>query len=80
MQEHRPAWFQFVAHQFRDPSLGGGLRRKDVAGIEYLLRRGEKMLESYKGNSVTKVGLPDGLYDSKLGWVAKGGKKAKQST
>lgn len=63
-----------MGHQFRDRALGGGLRRKDVAGIEYMLRRGEKMLESYKGGSVTKVGLPDGLHDSKLGWIAKGGK------
>jgi len=37
------------------------------------------MLESYKGHTVTKVGLPEGLFYSKLGWVAKGGKHSNQT-
>ncbi|KAK4330615.1 LOW QUALITY PROTEIN: hypothetical protein RTBOTA2_006297 [Rhodotorula toruloides] len=54
----RPAWYRFVSHQFRDPELGGGLRRKDIAAIEHLLRRGEKMLDSYGSPGVKNVVLP----------------------
>ncbi|KAG0666882.1 hypothetical protein C6P46_003592 [Rhodotorula mucilaginosa] len=44
-EEHRPAWYTFVSNQFRHPDIGGGLRKRDVAAIEHLLRRGHKMVE-----------------------------------
>ncbi|GAA5820829.1 hypothetical protein JCM11251_001832 [Rhodosporidiobolus azoricus] len=72
--ESRPAWFAFVQHQFRHPSLGGGLKRKDVSAIEHLLRRGEKMLDSYESPTVKSVGVPDEAWQFPQGWVAKGGK------
>ncbi|TNY19294.1 hypothetical protein DMC30DRAFT_400779 [Rhodotorula diobovata] len=72
--EHRPAWFAFVSHQFRHPSLGGGLKRKDVSAIEHLMRRGDKMLETYGSPGVKKVVVP-ATEPWPLGWVAKGGKE-----
>ncbi|GAA5917166.1 hypothetical protein JCM6882_003277 [Rhodosporidiobolus microsporus] len=74
--DSRPAWYAFVAHQFRHPSLGGGLKRKDVSAIEHLLRRGEKMLETYESPTVKSVGVPDEAWQWPRGWVAKGGKEA----
>ncbi|KAL8277412.1 hypothetical protein RQP46_010134 [Phenoliferia psychrophenolica] len=50
--ETRSSWYQFISHHFRHPSLGGGLRKQDVGAIEYYLRRGEKMLESYSQDGV----------------------------
>ncbi|BGP27691.1 hypothetical protein JCM10295v2_006666 [Rhodotorula toruloides] len=66
----RPAWYRFVSHQFRDPKLGGGLRRKDIAAIEHMLRRGEKMLESYGSTSVKNVVVPVTAHWP-LGWAAR---------
>ncbi|BGP43547.1 hypothetical protein JCM10450v2_007720 [Rhodotorula kratochvilovae] len=72
--ESRPAWFAFVAHHFRHPSLGGGLKRKDISAIEHLCRRGDKMLETYGSPGVTKVVVPTTEHWP-IGWVAKGGKE-----
>jgi len=58
--EHRPAWYSFVAHQFRSQSLGGGLRPRDHAAVEHLLRRGEKQLEMYRRPEVKTVAPPNG--------------------
>jgi succinate dehydrogenase assembly factor 1 len=77
-QETRPAWFAFVAHQFRAPSLGGGIRKKDHAAIEHLIRRGEKMLESYEQTTVKSVGVPQEAWEWPQGWVAKGGKEGRE--
>ncbi|GAA6020599.1 hypothetical protein JCM10207_008681 [Rhodosporidiobolus poonsookiae] len=76
--ETRPSWFAFVAHQFRAPELGGGLRRKDVQAIEHLLRRGDKMLETYASPTVKNVAVPEEAWQWKQGWIAKGGKDGKQ--
>ena len=73
-QETRPAWFAFVSHQFRHPSLGGGLRKKDVGAIEYYCRKGEKMLASYESPAVKKIQVPETMHWPE-GWVAKGGKE-----
>ncbi|BGP20203.1 hypothetical protein JCM10213v2_008339 [Rhodosporidiobolus nylandii] len=72
--ESRPAWFAFVAQQFRAPGLGGGLKRKDVHAIEHLLRKGEKQLETYGSPTVKSVGVPEEAWQWPQGWVAKGGK------
>ncbi|GAA5956525.1 hypothetical protein JCM8115_000598 [Rhodotorula mucilaginosa] len=73
-EEHRPAWYTFVSNQFRHPDIGGGLRKRDVAAIEHLLRRGHKMVEQYGQSSVKSIALPDGTIEYPFGWVAKGGK------
>ncbi|GAA5886499.1 hypothetical protein JCM16303_001432 [Sporobolomyces ruberrimus] len=73
--DKRPAFYNFVMHQFRDPSAGGGLKRKDVQSIEYLIRKGEKQLESYSSSGVKNVVLPHGSREWPLGWIAKGGKE-----
>lgn len=75
-QDTRKDWYLFVSHQFRHPTLGGSLRKKDVGAIEYYIRRGEKMLDSYKSPAVTKVS-PPATEAWPLGWVAKGGKTGK---
>ncbi|GAA6009653.1 hypothetical protein JCM11491_001049 [Sporobolomyces phaffii] len=72
--DKRPAFYRFVVHQFRHPSAGGGLKRKDVQSIEYLLRKGEKQLESYSSSGVKNVVLPQETEDWPLGWIAKGGR------
>lgn len=54
--------------------MGGSLRKKDVTAIEYYLRRGEKMLESYKGDGVKSVSVPEGEGGWPIGWVGRGGK------
>lgn len=75
-QASRPSWYAFVSHQFRHPTLGGGLKKKDVGAIEYYLRRGEKMLEMYEKDGVKNVSVPDGEEGRwEMGWVAKGGKE-----
>ncbi|GAA5939985.1 Sdh6p [Sporobolomyces koalae] len=76
--DKRPAFYKYVVHQFRHPSLGGGLKRKDVQSIEYLLRKGEKQLESYSSSGVKNVVLPQDTEDWPLGWIAKGGKAEKK--
>ncbi|BGP73834.1 hypothetical protein NBRC10513v2_007253 [Rhodotorula toruloides] len=75
----RPAWYRFVSHQFRDPELGGGLRRKDIAAIEHLLRRGEKMLDSYGSPGVKNVVLPV-TADWPLGWAARPTRREERHT
>lgn len=75
--ETRSHWFQFVAHQFRSSSLGGGLKKRDTATIEYLLRRGTKMLEQYEHPGVRNVSVPDSDRRWEEGWIAKGGKVSK---
>ncbi|POY75382.1 hypothetical protein BMF94_1539 [Rhodotorula taiwanensis] len=70
----RPSWYAFVSHQFRHPTVGGGLRKRDVAAIEHLLRRGNKMVDQYGQSSVTAISLPEDTEEYPLGWVAKGGK------
>ncbi|SCV68170.1 BQ2448_291 [Microbotryum intermedium] len=75
----RPMWFAFVSHQFRSPSLGGGLCKKDVGAIEYYLRRADKMLDAYEQPSTTSVGVTDEMQRSvqgKLGWVCRQPKEA----
>lgn len=74
-QETRSAWFQFVSHHFRHPDLGGGLRSRDTSAIEYFLRRGEKMLDSYGSSTTTTVRVPE-THHWPEGWVARGGKEA----
>ncbi|KAK4047453.1 hypothetical protein OIV83_005365 [Microbotryomycetes sp. JL201] len=66
----RPAWYQFVAHQFRHKDLGGGLRKMDVGAIEYLLRRGDKMLEGFERPGTKSVSVPDEATHWPLGWAA----------
>ncbi|GAA5998848.1 Sdh6p [Rhodotorula paludigena] len=73
--KNRPAWFAFVSHQFRHPSLGGGLKRKDVSAIEHLLRRGDKMIETYGSPGVKNVVVPEDAHNWPQNWVAKGGKE-----
>ncbi|KAI5480398.1 hypothetical protein MNV49_000973 [Pseudohyphozyma bogoriensis] len=74
--ETRSAWYQFIASQFRSPTLGGGIRRKDVGAIEYYLRRGDKMLEQYGSDRVKSVqGVAGERWPE--GWVARGGKEGK---
>ncbi|GAA5907148.1 Sdh6p [Sporobolomyces salmoneus] len=75
--DKRPAFYQFVAHQFRHPTAGGGVRKKDVQTIEYLMRKGEKQLESYSSSGVKNVVLPEESEIWPEGWVAKGGKERK---
>ncbi|GAA5982921.1 hypothetical protein JCM11641_002627 [Rhodosporidiobolus odoratus] len=76
--ETRSSWFAFVAHQFRAPHLGGALRKKDVAAIEHLLRRGDKQLETFSASSVKSVAVPDEAWEWKQGWVASGGKEGRK--
>lgn len=73
-QETRPAWFAFVSHQFRHPSLGGALRKKDVGAIEYYCRKGEKMLASFASPAVKNIQVPETMHWPE-GWIAKGGKE-----
>ncbi|KAM0756110.1 hypothetical protein T439DRAFT_20892 [Meredithblackwellia eburnea MCA 4105] len=81
--EHIPAWYQFISHHFRHPSLGGGLRKQDVGAIEYMLRRGEKMLDSYGRQGVKSVIVPvvEGDEDRgrwPQGWVVNRGRQVKE--
>jgi len=76
--ETRHHWFQFVSHQFRSAELGGGLKKRDTASIEYMLRRGTKMLEQYESKGVRDVNLPQSDKRWEEGWVAKGGKQQQQ--
>lgn len=49
-----------------------------VGAIEYYIRRGEKMLESYSSNSVKSVSVPFDADEARargLGWIARGGKE-----
>lgn len=77
-QETRSHWFQFISHQFRSSGLGGGLKKRDTASIEYMMRRGTKMLEQYESKAVRDVSLPQSDRRWEEGWVAKGGKQAAQ--
>ncbi|GAA5835845.1 hypothetical protein JCM5353_003369 [Sporobolomyces roseus] len=72
--ENRPAFYNFVVHQFRHPAAGGGLKRKDVQAIEHLLRKGEKQLDSYSSSGVKNIKLPSDAQEWPMGWIAKGGK------
>lgn len=70
----RSSWYQFVSAQFRDPALGGGVKRKDVTAIEYYLRRGEKMLDTYGAPAVRSVRVPSDTWWPE-GWVVRGYRK-----
>jgi succinate dehydrogenase assembly factor 1 len=66
----------FVSHHFRgiSPGLGGSLRKRDVAAIEFLLRRMNRMKDSYESTSVRNVAPPGEAWDWPRGWIAKGGR------
>lgn len=60
-QASRPSFLLYLRHAFRHPSLGGGLRKRDFSAIEYMLRRGERMVsEVFEDVGVKRVGLPRG--------------------
>ena len=44
----------YLRHFFRHPRMGGGLSVRDFATIEYMMRRGSKMLEDIYENPSTK--------------------------
>lgn len=64
-----------MSHQFRSESLGGGLKKRDTATIEYMIRRHTKMLEQYESTGVRNVSLPQSERRWEEGWIAKGGKE-----
>lgn len=69
-QEARPAFYRCCAYYFRSPQAGGAPRPRDVAAIEYLVRRGERQLEMLGKPEVRKVTEPEGAHSYPLGWAA----------
>jgi hypothetical protein len=73
-QANRASWFLFFRHMFRHPALGP----RDVAAIEFQMRRIRNMLDTYGNSSVQNVSVPGGTQGYKLGWIAKGGKQGQR--
>lgn len=76
VQETRSNWYQFVAHQFRSEALGGGIKKRDTATIEYMIRRGKKMLDQYEHPGVRDVAAQGDDQRWPEGWIAKGGRNS----
>ncbi|GAA96253.1 uncharacterized protein L969DRAFT_42188 [Mixia osmundae IAM 14324] len=62
-KDNRLEWYLFVQHQFRSPSLGGGLTRRQIGAIEYYIRKGNKQLELLEQDSIRTVHVPDEAHD-----------------
>ncbi|PWN18976.1 hypothetical protein BCV69DRAFT_272908 [Microstroma glucosiphilum] len=57
----QPSFLLYLRHAFRSPSGGGGLRKRDFGAIEYMLRRGDKMIGDVLEEKGTKsISLPRG--------------------
>lgn len=57
----QPSFLLYLRHAFRSPSGGGGLRKRDFGAIEYMLRRGDKMIGDVLEERGTKsISLPRG--------------------
>lgn len=53
-EEARYDFTLYLRHFFRHPKMGGGLSVRDFATIEYMMRRGSKMLGDFYENPSTK--------------------------
>ncbi|CAO1620634.1 unnamed protein product [Parajaminaea phylloscopi] len=57
----QPSFLLYLRHAFRSPSGGGGIRRRDFSAIDYMLRRGSKMIEDiFEQQGVKKISVPQG--------------------
>ncbi|PWN95286.1 hypothetical protein FA09DRAFT_288958, partial [Tilletiopsis washingtonensis] len=55
----RPNFHAYLRHAFRHPSMGGGVRARDFSAIDYLMRRGTRMMEDvFESRGVKDIGLP----------------------
>lgn len=60
-QATRPNFHAYLRHAFRHPSMGGGVRARDFSAIDYLMRRGTRMMEDvFESRGVKDIGLPAG--------------------
>ena len=53
--------------------------KRDTATVEYMLRRGRKMLDQYSSPGVKDVHVPDGEERWAEGWIASGGKEGQRA-
>ncbi|PWN42653.1 hypothetical protein IE81DRAFT_276958, partial [Ceraceosorus guamensis] len=60
-QPAQPHFVTYLRHAFRAPSQGGGVKRRDFAAIDYLMRKGRKMVEDvFESSGVKDIHLPPG--------------------
>ncbi|ORY99031.1 hypothetical protein BCR43DRAFT_488603 [Syncephalastrum racemosum] len=52
-KENRPHFYAFIRREFRAHDI----RRTDFATIEYMLRRGQRQLETYSSPSIQDIHL-----------------------
>ncbi|EPQ29194.1 uncharacterized protein PFL1_03481 [Pseudozyma flocculosa PF-1] len=49
----------YLRHFFRHPDMGGGLTRRDISAIEYMMRRGRRLVEdTFEPPGIRDVSLP----------------------
>ncbi|KAG9003235.1 hypothetical protein FRB94_007755 [Tulasnella sp. JGI-2019a] len=57
----------YLQYQFRHPSRGGGVSKRDVTTIEYLLREGRKTVELWESGTVKNAWVTRDMSE----WAAK---------
>lgn len=63
-QASRYDFLLYLRHFFRHPSMGGGVSVRDFATVEYMMRRGNKMLEDiYENPSTKRIRLSPAVLD-----------------
>lgn len=63
-EESRHGFTMYLRHYFRHPQMGGGLSVRDFAAIDYMGRRGTKMLEEmFENPEVKRVNLAPRVVD-----------------
>lgn len=61
LQSSQPSFLLYLRHAFRSPQGGGGIRKRDFSAIEYMLRRGDKMMSAvFEEKGVKMISVPAG--------------------
>ncbi|WFC95836.1 hypothetical protein MBRA1_002490 [Malassezia brasiliensis] len=53
-EDARHEFLLYLRHFFRHPHQGGGISKRDFTTVEYMMRRGSRMIESFFANPNTK--------------------------
>ncbi|CAO1613044.1 unnamed protein product [Sympodiomycopsis kandeliae] len=63
-EESQPSFLLYLRHAFKSPSGGGGLSKRQFSAIEYMIRRGTKMVdEIFVEKGVKKINVPAGAVE-----------------
>ena len=58
-QENQFFFLLYLRHHFKHPSQGGGIKKRDFSAVDYMIRRGHRMIDQvFREKGATSVVLP----------------------